>query len=139
MHNGRAEIGDEPWIMKAAFAHWDNRIAPVFDVARQLHVVETEADQIVAESEEALADGLPVHKVLRLVELRIDTLVCGAISRPLHEMIALHGIRVVPFVAGDLREIVDAWLGGGLPDDDTHAMPGCRERRRRRHRGAGPR
>jgi len=126
---------DEPETMKAAFAHWDNRIAPVFDVARRLHIVETEADQVVAESEESLADGPPVHRVLRLVELELDTLVCGAISRQLHEMISAHGIRVVSFVAGDLREIVNAWLGGGLPGDDTHAMPGCRGRRRRRHRG----
>ena len=125
---------DEPEIMKAAFAHWDNRIAPVFDVARQLHIVEAEADRIIAEAEESLAGNLPVHRVLRLVELNVDTLVCGAISRPLHEMIEVHGIRVVPFVAGELGEIIQAWLGGSL-SVDAYAMPGCFERGRRRRRG----
>lgn len=110
--------------MKAAFAAWDNRIAPVFDTARQIHLVEAESGQIVSETQELLADDLPVQKALRLAELGVGTLVCGAISRPLHEMVAAYGIRVIPFVAGDLREIIKAWLSDGF-DWDAFAMPGC--------------
>jgi hypothetical protein len=36
--------------MKAAFASWENRIAPVFDIARQIRVVESEVGRIVGES-----------------------------------------------------------------------------------------
>jgi predicted Fe-Mo cluster-binding NifX family protein len=113
--------------MKAAFAIWHNRIAPVFDVVRQIHLVEAEAGQVVSETEELLAEDLPVQKALRLAELGIGTLVCGAISRTLHEMVAANGIRVIPFVAGDLREVIQAWLRGGL-DWNAFAMPGCRGR-----------
>lgn len=120
--------------MKAAFAAWDNRIAPVFDVARELHLVEAEAGQVVRETQEPLADDLPVQKALRLAELGVGTLVCGAVSRPLHEMIAAYGIQVIPFVAGDLREVIQAWLTGGL-DWDAFAMPGCLGQGRRRSRG----
>ena len=120
--------------MKAAFAYWDNRIAPVFDIARQIHVVEAESGRIVAETEEVLADDLPVQKALRLAELGVGTLVCGAISRPLHEMVAAYGIRVIPFVAGDLREVIQAWLSGDL-EGDAFAMPGCCGRGRGRRRG----
>jgi predicted Fe-Mo cluster-binding NifX family protein len=111
-------------MMRAAFAAWDNRIAPVFDVVRQIHLVEAEAGQVVGETQELLADDLPVQKALRLAELGVGTLVCGAISRALHEMVVANGIRVVPFVAGDLREVIQAWLAGGL-DWDAFAMPGC--------------
>ena len=110
--------------MKAAFAHWDHRIAPVFDIARRIHVAEAESGRIVAETDEVLADALPLQKVIRLAELGVGTLVCGAISRPLHAMVTAYGIRVVPFVAGELREIIQAWLSGGLENDDF-AMPGC--------------
>jgi predicted Fe-Mo cluster-binding NifX family protein len=110
--------------MKAAFAVWDNRIAPVFDVVRQIHLVEAEAGQPVCETQELLADDLPVQKALRLAELGVGTLVCGAISRTLYEMVAANGIRVIPFVAGDLREVIQAWLTGGL-DRSVFAMPGC--------------
>ncbi len=113
--------------MKAAFAHWDHRIAPVFDIARRIHVAETESGRVVAEREEVLADDMPVRKALRLAELGVGTLVCGAISTSLRAIIASYGIRVIPFVAGDLSEVIQAWLRGGL-DGDEFAMPGCQRR-----------
>ncbi len=110
--------------MKTAFAYWDNRIAPVFDIARQIHVVETESGQIVAETDEVMANDLPVKKVFRMVDLGVSTLVCGAISRPLHAMVIASGINVISFVAGDLRKVINAWLDGNL-ESVKFAMPGC--------------
>ncbi len=120
--------------MKTAFAYWDNRIAPVFDTARQIHVVEVESGQIVNETQETLSEDLPVQKTLRLVELGIGALVCGAISRPMHGLVAAYGIQVIPFVAGDLREVIGAWFSGNL-ERDAFAMPGCCGRGGRRFRG----
>ena len=120
--------------MKTAFPYWGNRIAPVFDIARQIRLVEAVSGRIAAETEEVLADDLAVKKVIRLAELGVGTLVCGAISRPLHAMVAAYGIQVVPFVAGDLSEVIQAWLCGGLEDGDF-AMPGCCGSGRRRRRG----
>jgi len=117
--------------MKAAFAHWDNRIAPVFDIAQRIRVAEAKSGRIVAEVEEALTDDVPVRKAIRLAELGVGTLVCGAISRPLRAMVVAYGIRVIPFVAGDLSEVIQAWLRGGL-DGEEFAMPGCCGRGRRR-------
>jgi predicted Fe-Mo cluster-binding NifX family protein len=121
---------------KAAFACWDNRIAPVFDTARKIHLVEVESGRIAAESSEPLRDDLPVQRAFHLAELGVDTLVCGAISKPLHEMIASHGIQVIPFVAGDLVEIILAWRAGALCGD-AFTMPGCCGRGGRRFRGRG--
>ncbi|MHB1011815.1 MAG: NifB/NifX family molybdenum-iron cluster-binding protein [Desulfobacteria bacterium] len=115
---------------KTAFAHWDHRIAPVFDIARRIHVVEAESGRIVAETGEVLSDGLPVQKAHRLVELGVGTLVCGAISRPFQERIAAYGIQVIPFVAGALSDVIQAWLSGNL-ESDTFVMPGCSGRGRR--------
>ncbi len=120
--------------MKAAFATWNNRIAPVFDVARRIHLVETEAGKAVRETQVALVDDLPVQKAIRLAELGVGTLVCGAISRPLQVTVAAQGIQIIPFVAGDLREVIQAWLAGAL-DSDSFAMPGYFGVGRRRLRG----
>jgi len=111
-------------MIKAAFAHWDHRIAPVFDIARQIHIVAVEPGRTAAEAEGVLADDLPLQKVIRLAELGVGTLVCGAISRPLRAMVAAYGIRVIPFVSGELSEVIQAWLRGGL-DGGEFAMPGC--------------
>jgi predicted Fe-Mo cluster-binding NifX family protein len=115
--------------MRAAFSVWDNRIAPVFDVARQILLVETKLGRIVSEKQEILADTVPVQKVACLVELGVDILVCGAVSRPLQEMISSNDIRVIPFVAGDLREVIGAWLAGKR-EIGLFAMPGCCKKRR---------
>ena len=114
---------------KAAFAYWDNRIAPVFDSARKVCLVEIdESGRITGEAQETLPDDQPAQLALRLVELAVDTLVCGAISRSLHAIISAYGIRVVPFVAGELRQIIRAWCSNNL-HEDAFAMPGCRRRR----------
>ena len=124
--------------MKAAFSIWDNRIAPVFDVARQVCLVETAPGGVIQKSQEELTGDAPVPKVLRLMELGAGTLVCGAISRPVLEMFSGYGIRVYPFVAGELQTVIDAWLRRALKSD-RFAMPGCRGRSRgRMHAGRGP-
>jgi hypothetical protein len=42
--------------MKAAFVYWDNRIAPVFDVARKNLIVEAESGHIVRETQDTLPE-----------------------------------------------------------------------------------
>jgi predicted Fe-Mo cluster-binding NifX family protein len=113
--------------MKTAFTYWENRIAPVFDTAGQIHLVETEAGEIVRETQATLPEDLPIQQTLRLMALGINTLVCGAISRPMHELIVAYGIQVIPFVAGDLREVIRAWLHDNLKHT-SFVMPGCRRR-----------
>jgi predicted Fe-Mo cluster-binding NifX family protein len=120
--------------MKAAFPVWNNRIAPVFDVTREIRLVEAESGRIVCEKDESLPDEPTAVKAIRLAELGVQELICGAISRPLHALVVAYGIRVIPFVAGDLREILRAWLSGRL-EDGVFSMPGCGGRRRRRLHG----
>jgi predicted Fe-Mo cluster-binding NifX family protein len=115
--------------MIAAFSTWDNRIAPVFDVARLVCLVNAAPGRVIRKSEEILMGEAPVQKALRLTELGAETLVCGAISRPVLDMFSGYGIRVYPFVAGDLQAVIDAWLRGTL-EGDLFAMPGCRGRTR---------
>jgi predicted Fe-Mo cluster-binding NifX family protein len=120
---------------KVAFAAWSGRVAPVFDVARHVRLVEVESGNVLSETEETLPTG-PVHaKGRRLAELGVKALVCGAVSRPVFSLIAAYDIRVIPFVAGDLEEVIQAYLHGKL-ETDVFAMPGfCGRRGRRRRRG----
>lgn len=110
--------------MRAAFAYLDKRIAPVFDTAQQIHIVEVESGRIVNERQELLVQDQPVQKTLKLAELGVSTLICGAISRPLQVTITAYGIQLIPFVAGELKEVIRAWIKGGLKGK-AFAMPGC--------------
>lgn len=110
--------------MRVAFATWNDRVAPVFDVTRRLHVVETLGPRVVRESEESLDDEAPAGRAARLAGLGIDALVCGAISRRQEALIEAYGLTVVPFVSGDLEHVVEAWRTGRL-GRRAFAMPGC--------------
>jgi predicted Fe-Mo cluster-binding NifX family protein len=120
--------------MRAAFAVWNERIAPVFDVAGQLYLVEAENGSIVHEGRERLPCGEPAGKATRLSEMKLEVLVCGAISRPLQVMIEAYGIKVIPFIAGELHEIVRAFLSGTI-GNGLFNMPGCWRTGRERFQG----
>ena len=109
-----------------AFSAWKNRIAPVFDVSRSIRIVTSQNGRILRQKE-AVFPGDELHlKANRLAELNVDVLVCGAISRSLQTMIVAHGIDVIPFVTGNLQEVIRAWLCGDHTRIGGYAMPGCR-------------
>ena len=97
---------------KAAFACWKERIAPVFDTSCEFCVIQTRSGQIIRETRENFEHNQPLKTALRMAELRLDVLVCGAISGDIQALIAAYGIQIIPFVSGDLRLVMDAWLRG---------------------------
>ena len=122
--------------MKAVFSTWNNRIAPVFDASTNIVLVEVESGKIIRKEKKDLPNALPVQTALRLSETKAKVLICGAISRSMHATICSYGISVIPFVAGDLNNVLEAWRSG-LTDWSRFAMPGCSRRGRRRNRGRG--
>jgi predicted Fe-Mo cluster-binding NifX family protein len=119
---------------KTAFAYWENRIAPVFDIARDIHIIEFESGKIIGESLGSIPETMPSARALRLAELGINTLVCGAISGDMHKLIEAYGIQVISFVAGDTHDVIHAWITGDI-HDGLFCMPGCGQGRRYRHGG----
>jgi len=115
---------------QVALATWNGRISPVFDVARQVLMLDVEDDQVVARHEETLPGTEPQAQAGRLAALAPHTLICGAISQPMANLLAAIKIRVIPFTAGTVEEVVAAWLAGALPNP-AFAMPGCCGHRRR--------
>jgi len=125
--------------MKVALSVWGERISPVFDTAASVLVVTLDGAQETGRSTEPLRETFPPRRAARLVELGVDVLICGAVSRPLASMIASYGIELVPFVSGEAEEVLAAWLSGGLRAPGVprrFQMPGCYGMRRR-FRGRG--
>lgn len=120
--------------MRVAITIWDNRVSPVFDTAREILLAHVDGGQLLERRQENLGEEAAALRVDRMRALHVDTLICGAISRPLAEMLAAAGISVIPFVAGEAEEVLAAYLNGGLPGP-SFAMPGCRCGQGRRSRG----
>jgi predicted Fe-Mo cluster-binding NifX family protein len=106
---------------RTAVHHWQNRIAPVFDVGGRIVMVE---DGTGTRGECILPQAQPLQLAENLCAQGVGTLICGAVSRSMQEALAARDIRVIGFVAGDLERVIAAWRNGEL--DDTFAMPGCR-------------
>jgi len=117
--------------MIAAFAVWNDRIAPVFDVAGRVSLIEAENGEVLARSIHPLPEDQGFARAEWLTRMGVQYLICGAISRRLQDLIASRGIRVISFVAGDSETILREWLAG-RSIQHSFSMPGCRRGRNRR-------
>lgn len=128
--------------MKLALCVWNGRLAPVFDCAGTLLIIEGEL-----RSEHRISSLNLVQRARFLGEQGVRTLVCGALSHEAQLILTHEGIELVPFRSGDIEEVLDALYHNRLQNPEW-AMPGCACRRRQRkgqgarcgrgHQGHGP-
>jgi predicted Fe-Mo cluster-binding NifX family protein len=111
--------------MKLALTVWENRISPLFDCARRLLLVEIVDQTATGKHVESFDYESPLSRATRLSDLGVNVLICGAVSDSFARMIETHGIRIIPFVAGGVEEVLDAYLTSELCDS-KFLMPGCK-------------
>jgi len=119
--------------MKVAIPHWQGRVSPVFDVAGNLLLVEV--DQGTEQGRESVrldANG-PEARARRLAELRVEVLVCGAISWPLELAVTAAGVKVISQICGEVEQVLAAFLEGRLAQE-AYLMPGGGGRQQRTRR-----
>jgi len=113
--------------MRVALPVWNGRVAPVFDTAGWLMIVDMTAGR---ERERRLAPlergDTPTHRARYLAELGVTVLICGAISRPLAGWVSANGALLIPGVAGPVEEVLRAYLAGRLAEPGFR-MPGSGE------------
>lgn len=123
--------------MKVAIPTWENRVSPVFDVAKHLLVVDVEDNTEIARSEAVTPGTALSGRANRLAELGVNVLICGAISQPLERMLVSATIKVIPHTCGAVEDVLQAFLSGQLTEQ-AFLMPGCcGQRRRFRNDGHG--
>lgn len=120
--------------MKIAIPVWQDRVSPVFDSSRRILLVGVEGGRVRERHEADIGGELPQERVRRLSELGAEVLICGAVSRPLAEQVAGSGIRLIPFIAGEVEVVLRAFLEDRLPSAEF-LMPGCCGQRRRMRDG----
>lgn len=111
--------------MKVALAVWENRISPLLDTARTLLIAELDQGVVVSTRQEMLR-GENVQDLLVLLEVSgVETLVCGAVSRRFATWLSASGLKLLPFISGEVEEVLEAFLQDRLSSDPSFAMPGC--------------
>jgi predicted Fe-Mo cluster-binding NifX family protein len=120
--------------MRIALPIWQDRISPVFDVAKQLLLVRWADGREAGREEHLMNETAPDEYARRLIELGVETLICAGISQSLETVLADRGIRVIARVCGGIEEVLAAFQTGQL-SEERFAMPGCCGQRNRRYRG----
>jgi predicted Fe-Mo cluster-binding NifX family protein len=120
--------------MKLAITPWNQRVAPVFDSAERILILDMEThtgnpgqglDEIYTLGHELdVSTKSPTEKAHFLADQGVEQLICGAISYDLERLIRDQGIDVYSFIAGPLEVVLNAWRTGQL-NRPIYAMPGC--------------
>ncbi|MGW8179342.1 MAG: NifB/NifX family molybdenum-iron cluster-binding protein [bacterium] len=122
--------------MRIAIPFWMERISPVFDVAKDLLLVDIENSTELERQNKRVEEADLTRRAHYVDDLGVKVLICGAISRPLRLILEARGIEVIGQVCGNTEEILQAFLQGSL-SDQAFLMPGCKMRRERFHLEAG--
>lgn len=115
--------------MKIALSIWKDCISTVFDTADQLWIFEPDGTGGYKKTPIKLNSADVKGRANEMKEQQIDVLICGAISRPLENMLITLGITVYSFVRGPVEEIIAAYQSGKL-NHAVFALPGCCRRLR---------
>ena len=110
--------------MKIALTVWGNRISPVFDSAQTLLVAQIKNDKVIKKSYERFdsdSAGFPDD----FKKMGISVLICGAISEKSANIMAVSGIKLIPFVTGNAAQVLDLYLSN-KPVSSAYFMPGTK-------------
>jgi len=115
--------------MRIAIPFRMERVSPVFDVAKQLLLIDIEDSAEIARLEKNIDEIDLLSRASHVADLGVSLLICGAISRPLKLLLEAKAVDVIGQVCGNIEEILQAFLEGSL-NDESFLMPGCKMRTR---------
>jgi predicted Fe-Mo cluster-binding NifX family protein len=145
--------------VKIAIPTFGTRVSPRFDCAQAVLIVSVD-DSESTKREELVASGWAPHeRINKLLELGVDTVVCGGIDSWSVESLQSAGVTIYGWVAGEIEDMLAALLRGELDSEavmEAGGRWGCRRfpgddgirgqspgpgrgSRRRGRRGSGPR
>jgi len=104
--------------MKVAVTIWENRISPVADSAGEVLVLDIEGQKVQELHRERFKNDSLFYRAKKLVDLGVKTFICGAISNFYGGLVEGYGIRLIPFVHGQLDDVLDAFMHKSLPNPE---------------------
>jgi len=121
--------------MRVALPVFRSRVSPVFDFSTRALIVELDQGKEMRRQEMDVAGMSPRTRIEMLKKAGVDILICAGLSVPLHNMLMMAGVKVVPGIVGEVDDVIRAYQTGDLKQK-RFMMPGCCKRGwGRRHRG----
>lgn len=141
--------------MKIAIPTFATRVSPRFDCAKSVLVVTIDNGEASERCELAASDWAPHERINRLLELGVDTVICGGIDCWSVASLQSAGVTVYGWITGEVEDALAAMLQGTLDSSaqaENNGRYGCRrfpgndeerdrstdsQRGRKRRRGRG--
>jgi len=93
-----------------AIALFGERISPRFDCTLNFMLITSSESAITEQHTETIRDHMPLMKVRRLAELKVDTLLCGGVDGASREDLRAHGIKVLANLKGEVNDAIASYI-----------------------------
>jgi predicted Fe-Mo cluster-binding NifX family protein len=100
--------------MKIAIPVFENRISPRFDFAPGFGLYDIEGERITGSREISCEGWSDSERVSKLKGFGVDTVICGGLPGFLQNILMDSGIKVIPWVAGNVNDALSLFLRGRL-------------------------
>lgn len=109
---------------KVAVTVWGERVSPVFDSARTLLIAEIHQGTLVGMMRVAFDPQRPLELLQLLRTQQVRCVICGAVSEGPAAMLEGAGVRLIPFITGEVERVLAHYVRGRAFGMEF-CMPGC--------------
>ncbi len=111
--------------MILCLACFENRLASVFENSSEFRLYKTDGDDICPAGHLSLPSEDSTDRTSAILACGVHLIICGAISGCTRQLIENAGISILPWVKGDVDQVLAAYKDNSL---DRLTMPGCHNR-----------
>ena len=123
--------------MTIVFPLFGSRVSPRFDCAPAMLLVTAAGGEVTGREIVSMEGRNSLDRVNWLCQQSVDVIICGGISCFTMRMLTDRGLRVYPWVTGDIDDALRLFLRGQLQSGLVIGPGGSRRRWRCRGRGRG--
>ena len=100
--------------MKVAIPVFHTKISPRFDSTQGFLLLQIEKSDVIKREKLPTKNWPSSAKIKQLVELEIDTLICGGIDLESMQQLNFNGIKIYSWITGEIEDAVTRFLSRGL-------------------------
>lgn len=116
--------------MRIAIPTFGTRVSPRFDCAQVILLVVVDDGRLSERRELVACDWAPHERINKLLELGVNTVICGSIDCWSAESLQSVGITIYGWVTGEVEEVLAVLLRGEMDFEVTMEAGGRRGYRR---------
>jgi predicted Fe-Mo cluster-binding NifX family protein len=94
--------------------NFGTRISPRLDFAESLNLFKTKNGKIIDSEVIKFIAHNRLERINMLVGLKPDIIICDGISQITHDKLTQENIRIIPWIHGEISEVIDMFLSGKL-------------------------